>query len=72
MSYLLIFQRDAYKHIPRTSTVAKFLTAICNLRDYDTSRTKRQVNAFSMSNSRYPPNRLRGIKRPSASAWPRT
>lgn len=31
---------------PGTSTVAVFKTTICNLRDYDTSRTERQVNAF--------------------------
>ena len=38
---------------PGTSTVAKFKTEFCNLRDYGTSRTERQVNAFFMSSSSF-------------------
>ena len=35
-----------YMFTPGTSTVAKLKTEFCNLRDYGTSRTERQVNAF--------------------------
>lgn len=40
---------------PGTSTVAKLKTEFCNLRDYGTSRTERQVNAFFICRD-LPPN----------------
>ena len=40
---------DAYKHIPRTPTVAMSKISIDSLQDFDTSRTERFVNAFIMS-----------------------
>ena len=42
---------------------------IDNLRDSDTSQTKRRVNALICLKSYYPPNRFREIVSPLSPAW---
>jgi len=44
--YLYTFKGDAYKHIPRTSTVASSTTGVPSVRSSE-RRDERRVNAFS-------------------------
>ena len=53
----LLAREVGIKSYPRASTVAMFKTLIGEFARFDSSRTKRQVNAFNMSlNYVFPPN----------------